>query len=261
MSVIDSVKDYMKDRTTNPLFGSFLVSWLVVNWRVVVLLVSAESPAAKYWMFEHYTWDQFPKGGWYSLGLPALVAVLYTFAWPKAERRIYVYLRTQSNLRRAAEIKADGETPIDQLEAKELQYSIRSLQAQVEEKEDDLRAARRETAAVREKHLGMSAAYDDAREKVALLERQVENERRIAQTQGMLGVHTALMLRSLYQQEGGLTRAALRAASGLTIDQINETVERFPSYFTLTLNSGSPPQDERIRLSPAGSMLTEALLR
>lgn len=43
-SIQDSIKEAISERVKNPLLGSFAISWLIVNWQFVAVLVKREGP-------------------------------------------------------------------------------------------------------------------------------------------------------------------------------------------------------------------------
>lgn len=81
-NISDLVKD-LKDRVTSPFFSSFLISWLLFNWKVPVALFfynQAELKAEGYTSL--ITFIQKNVISPYSFWLPIALALIYCFIFP-----------------------------------------------------------------------------------------------------------------------------------------------------------------------------------
>jgi len=254
------VKDYMKDRTANPLFVSFAVAWLIANWRVVVVLLSADDVATKFRLFETEVWAAFPKYGFHSFWLPLLIAVLYTFVWPWPERKMYAYLRGQQNRRKAAKIKADGEEPISKEEAAEIHAMVLSARADVANKEDELRHTRenlREARKQIDEAQATSQTFADQVESLNAskveLTKKLEDALQRASVRQFEDSVLSRVITPLRGRVDGMPLFELAIASGLSQATIQQMFENFPGLFTTIIGNGRPAQRAgRIALSETG---------
>ena len=75
--MIDSLKKTLHDRITSPFTGSFLVSWAIINWKVILVLFSSEEYNQKIILiqelFTPFWWD----GALHFVVFPFLGAVFY----------------------------------------------------------------------------------------------------------------------------------------------------------------------------------------
>lgn len=74
---LESVKTTLHARLTSPFTGSFIVSWLVVNWKIVLAFLSSEKYSNKVAHIEHIC----ELHGW-----------AYLFFWPLGVALFYVFL-------------------------------------------------------------------------------------------------------------------------------------------------------------------------
>lgn len=81
-TIQDFLKD-IKDRLTNPLISSFIIAWLVTNWRITLGVLLYDIKDLKADGYESYhqlvVWN---SNWWHTLILPGCVSLFYTFAFP-----------------------------------------------------------------------------------------------------------------------------------------------------------------------------------
>lgn len=115
---MEKITDFFKqigERISNPFIGSFIISWLVINWKVVIVLLFysfKDLQADKYVSFQQMIQVNINTcaGIWY----PLIGAIIYTFVFPVIRNLIYAYngySRTWG-LKWVHKITADGVMPI-----------------------------------------------------------------------------------------------------------------------------------------------------
>jgi len=78
MEIISELNNAIKERIKSPVLGTFILIWIVVNWRFVLyLFISSERIERR---FEHID-SQYVNWG-YNLGLPLILLASYLFAFP-----------------------------------------------------------------------------------------------------------------------------------------------------------------------------------
>lgn len=104
---METIKDFiseLKERFTNPFISSFIIAWLITNWRISYGLLFYKDHDL--WMNGYKNHEQLVlmnADWWHNLGLPLLIALLYTFGFP--------YFKAFINLR-LAKINSDNESEI-----------------------------------------------------------------------------------------------------------------------------------------------------
>ena len=89
--IIKSIKAHLYDRTASPLFGAFVISWLLWNHRFIMAIVFGNGLQEKYEMM-----DKAINGAWSQCILfPLITALLYIFAYPYPARWIYGFSKRQ----------------------------------------------------------------------------------------------------------------------------------------------------------------------
>ena len=83
MDKISEILNSVKERVSNPLIFSFLISWLVYNWKIPVALIwfdkeqiSANGSKSIFDFIE----DEWKKNGYF--WIPLFIALGYTFIFP-----------------------------------------------------------------------------------------------------------------------------------------------------------------------------------
>lgn len=92
MDTIKELWNELKERVTNPFYGSFVISWLLINYPIPITLIfyKQENLRPEYTSFL----DVITKNidGWNMIYVPLLIAMLYTFAFPYFKSYVKVYL-------------------------------------------------------------------------------------------------------------------------------------------------------------------------
>jgi hypothetical protein len=92
MDKISDVYKELKDRLANPVFFSFIISWCILNWKIVIGLIFYKINDLKLDGYISYSGliskNLTPgKSFWY----PLLFAILYTFLYPLVRNGIYAF--------------------------------------------------------------------------------------------------------------------------------------------------------------------------
>ncbi len=143
--ILNSIRAVLYERASNPLYGSFVASWLVWNYKLVLTLFSSLPLQTKFSTIDHLYASQC-EGWLYLLVFPVGTSLLYIFALPHIARPVYKYHRDEH--RKLMEIKqaTDDEIPLTKAQSRELRRSVFELQLDhekvVEHKDAELQASR-----------------------------------------------------------------------------------------------------------------------
>jgi hypothetical protein len=107
-----SIRDWFKDRVGNPFFASFLVAWLILNWRVVLVLFSDMTALDKITWLDTRLYPERWHWTYYGLVTPLATAALYVALSPHILRKVSVYCRKEQHKSTGAILQADGIQPI-----------------------------------------------------------------------------------------------------------------------------------------------------
>ena len=91
---MDEVKDFFKDlreRVTSPVFGSFIISWLVCNWDLVILILFNNSDTLKQDRFSLIYLSFKTHSIYHLLIFPLLGCTLYILGYPYLKNWIKKY--------------------------------------------------------------------------------------------------------------------------------------------------------------------------
>lgn len=110
--VLDSLTTTLRERLVSPLAGAFIVSWLIINYKVVVVLTSGMKPHVKFPYIEDFIWrDSY--GLWMNcLVYPAIAALLYILIYPWPARWLLKYSLYQQNITKRMKIEAEDNYPV-----------------------------------------------------------------------------------------------------------------------------------------------------
>jgi predicted nucleic acid-binding Zn-ribbon protein len=145
---MDSLKDFFTpiyDRVKSPLYGSFVVSWCIINWKFFYVLFSNRvnywGAEKSYYLKAYLSCSQTE----FTILIPLLVALAYIFLLPWADFKIFGFIERekQKKLEKKYEITklntVAGDKYIDLLlNFKKLKGDLSIIQTEVAEKEGDI---------------------------------------------------------------------------------------------------------------------------
>lgn len=105
--IIKSIKACLYDRVSSPLFGSFLISWIICNYKFFVIIVSNIKPHVKlslidqiYSQTSDILWFNFSKFTIDGFIHPLLLCLAYIYIYPVISEPVYGFtLNRQKRLR------------------------------------------------------------------------------------------------------------------------------------------------------------------
>lgn len=153
--IFDSITATLRERLVSPLAGSFIISWLIFNYKVVVILLSDMKPYVKFPYIEQHIWTDAYTTVLYGLVYPTIAALAYLLIYPWPAR--WVLQGSLWHQRKTKQTKIDGEGLIpvtkDDVELLKSKWSeklskqsqeIQRLEAQlddIQKKEEESRAS------------------------------------------------------------------------------------------------------------------------
>lgn len=93
---MDKISDFLydlRDRVTNPLFISFIISWLIYNWKIPTVLLFYKQSDLKWELCKTYVeFIECNLNIWRSFLIPLFYAIGYTFIFPVLRMLILAFL-------------------------------------------------------------------------------------------------------------------------------------------------------------------------
>lgn len=133
--LLASVRFQLSERVGNPLSGSFIIAWLLANFRLVIVILGEGGWETKLKYIDNTLYPT-PKAWLLGAFWPLVAALLYVFAYPFISRWVIQFHRTRQKILREIAIKVEGETPITKEEKAMLLAKMRQSLRELE----DLRA-------------------------------------------------------------------------------------------------------------------------
>ncbi|MBB6154429.1 hypothetical protein HDC30_001637 [Pseudomonas sp. JAI115] len=131
--ITTTIKAQLYERVTSPLLGSFLISWCLINYKLILILFSSLSAPEKITYIEFNLFssvqDYMLKGVFFPL--IATLAIILVYPYPAAK----IYEISRNNRKKLKEIqqKIDDETPITRDEARKIRKAAVQIQIDFEE--------------------------------------------------------------------------------------------------------------------------------
>lgn len=125
--LLKSIKAHLHDKATSPLFGTFAVTWIVWNYKFIMVLFSSFPVDKK---FEYISTHLYPfVNSYLSRGVlfPLLTTIFFIFVYPYPAKWVYSFVRNQQ--RQLLEIKAkiEDETPLTVEDSRNIRRELTRL--------------------------------------------------------------------------------------------------------------------------------------
>lgn len=105
--IIKSIKAFLYDRSSSPLFGAFIISWMAWNYRLLMLVLSDTEIDKKFKDIDKYFDPVVWEIGKYSFSIPTeilngfivpvIFALTFIFLYPHAAQPVYRYSLKKRN--------------------------------------------------------------------------------------------------------------------------------------------------------------------
>jgi hypothetical protein len=122
--VLDSVRAFVKARIANPLYVGYAFAWLILNFRLVLVLVGEGNWRDKIAYIDNSLYPKAWHWAWYGFGYPLTLALLFVVCSPFVYRWVTVFLRSREKATVSLLLEIAGETPLPQAAAGQLRKSL-----------------------------------------------------------------------------------------------------------------------------------------
>ncbi len=125
--LINSTKVVLYERTASPLFGAFLISWCVWNWKVIIVILAAIPVMNKISFIDLY-FNGFLSSIWLLIVGPLITSLIYLFLYPIPAKYVYKYSQRQQKELKSIRIEVEDNTPLSLEESRQLRAKLSELE-------------------------------------------------------------------------------------------------------------------------------------
>lgn len=130
--LIKSIKAHLYDKATSPLFGTFAISWLIWNYKFVLVLFSSLPVDERIDYISTFLYpclsSYFLQGALY----PLFTAVVFIFIYPYPAKFVYSFTRKQQKELRKIKQEIEDETPLTIEESRKIRRDMTNLELEFE---------------------------------------------------------------------------------------------------------------------------------
>lgn len=127
--ISNSVKAELYGRATSPLFGAFILSWSVWNWKFWLVVFSSMEASKKIDFIDGALYSGWIQSSAFLIIGPLLTALAYIYIYPIPAKVVYKYSGTQKKQLKAIKVEIEDETPMTQEEHNRLRQKISNLES------------------------------------------------------------------------------------------------------------------------------------
>lgn len=131
--ITTTIKAQLYERVSSPLLGSFLISWSLINYKLILILFSSLSAPEKITYIEFNLFSSIEDYMLKGVFLPLLATLAIILIYPYPAAKIYEISRTNRKKLKEIQQKIDDETPITRDEARKIRKAAVQFQIDFEE--------------------------------------------------------------------------------------------------------------------------------
>lgn len=123
--ITKSIKASLHDRTSSPLAGAFIVSWCVINYEVLVLLLLGnDKPVERIENIKHLAYMNWADGSLHLFGLPLATALFWIFLYPYPAKLAFKFSKARSEELIALKNEIEKKTLLTQEQSDEIRIQM-----------------------------------------------------------------------------------------------------------------------------------------
>jgi len=129
---IKSIKAHLYDRATSPLFGTFAVSWVLWNYKFVVIVFSSMEAHEKFYYISAFIYPSTQAFLLSGLLYPLLTTLAFIFLYPYPAKFVYSFTRQRQKELKEIKQQIEDETPLTHEESRKLRRDMAALELEYE---------------------------------------------------------------------------------------------------------------------------------
>jgi hypothetical protein len=141
--LFNSFKALLYDRTSSPLFGALFVSWLIWNYKAVLVIFSFNPLIVK---LDYFSDTLYPISTSFSFThpifiliiYPTVTAIAYIYLYPIPAKHIYRYSRNAQRELREVKQEIENETPLTIEESRKIRRDIAEIEDELKSKNEQI---------------------------------------------------------------------------------------------------------------------------
>lgn len=124
-----SIRADLYERASSPLLGAFLTSWLIWNWKTVLVVFSGMEVIEKVNHIDAVIYSEFWPSVIFLLAGPLATALLFLYLYPIPAKHVYRHFREQQKSLKAIKVEVEEDTPLSQEEHNKLRRRISDMES------------------------------------------------------------------------------------------------------------------------------------
>jgi hypothetical protein len=134
--LLGSVRLYLKDRLSNPLWGAYVIAWAVFNSRLLLVLIGDGGWREKITYIDTRLYPENWQWAWFGLAYPLVVALLFVLIAPFIGRWVTIFLKAREKVTLEQLLAIADETPMPKGVAAQLrQNALSERQLRISERQ------------------------------------------------------------------------------------------------------------------------------
>lgn len=125
---IKSIKAQLYDRTTSPLSGAFIISWLIWNYKILFVLFSSYDVHEKFDYISTFLYPSISNCITIGFVYPLLTTAFFIFAYPYPSKFVYWFSRNRQKELKLLRQTIEDETPLTLKESRDIRRNALQLE-------------------------------------------------------------------------------------------------------------------------------------
>jgi len=124
-----SIKADLYERVSSPLFGAFSFSWVLWNWKFLLVLISGMKASEKINYIDGTLYLGWLQSMFFLFLAPLISAAIFIYLYPIPAKYVFKYTKEEQKKLKEIKVEVEDDTPLSQAEYNNLRQKITSLES------------------------------------------------------------------------------------------------------------------------------------
>lgn len=148
MDILKSIRAVLYERLSSPLISSFVIAWIVWNFKLLLVITASIPIAEKFKLIDYGLYSGLLERTALLLVGPLITSTAYVFGYPYIEKHVFKFWRERQKELKEIQQKIENETPVSLEQWRQLKQELIDLQTRydtdIERKDEQIKQLRRQ---------------------------------------------------------------------------------------------------------------------
>ena len=124
-----SIKAELYERVSSPLFGAFSFSWMLWNWKFLLVLISGVKAVEKIKYIDGTLYHGWFQPIFFLFLAPLISAAIFIYLYPIPAKYVFRYTKEEQKKLKEIKVEVEDDTPLSQAEHNKFRQRVSSIES------------------------------------------------------------------------------------------------------------------------------------